>query len=168
MTGWTAIQTITPSSGSSINFTNLSGYNNFMITWEIITNTPANLFFTFNNDNSGTSYSHQYNYTKGVSGYPYLSSLGWKGSGIPYTYLVYSGISLGYGSFNVYGGAGTGGKMFKGQAVGFTGTVGTTGSNLITFTDGVWANNAPITSIQMFMTEANFTGGSYTLYGSTS
>lgn len=160
MSGWTPIETLTPSSGSSISFNNLSGYNNYMLIWQVVPSASDTLYFSFNNDNAGTSYSHEWHWLK-QSG----SSLGYKISGIAYTYLQSAAISLGYGSLTVFGGASsTSGKVFQIEGQGYHSS-----SNLISFTNGYWSGTNPITSIQVYLSGVTFgSGNSFTLYGSTS
>jgi hypothetical protein len=170
MIGWTPIQTLTPTSGTAISFTNLGTYNNFMLTWQIVTSTHNHLYFTFNNESTGTNYQHEYHYVNGANGYPYMSSFGFKTSLAPYTYLITGAISLGYGSLYLYGGkSSTSGKAYHINGTGFTGAVGS-GSNTLSETNGYWNNMDPVTSIQVFLDSASTfgSGNSFTLYGSTS
>lgn len=170
MTGWTPITTLTPSSGTAISFNNLSGYNNFMMTWQSVVDPAGHLYFSFNNDTTTGTYNHAYYYVYGANGYPYLNASGYKPANVNYTYLISAGVSLGYGTLKINGGAGsTSGKTYEITGTGFTGTVGTTGSNTYSHTSGYWNNNEPITSIQVFLQNgSSFAfGNSFTLYGST-
>jgi hypothetical protein len=170
MTGWTPIATLTPGSGTAISFNNLSGYNNFMMTWQSVVDPAGHLYFSFNNDTTTGTYNHAYYYVYGANGYPYLNASGYKPANVNYTYLISAGVSLGYGTLKINGGAGsTSGKTYEITGTGFTGTVGTTGSNTYSHTSGYWNNNEPITSIQVFLQNgSSFAfGNSFTLYGST-
>ena len=154
---WTSI-VATGMSGSASISTSVSGYNDYYVFVDLVTRSSSSGEFRvrFNND-SGSNYTYGMQQLRGPSNFG-VSSLRDTTSAIYFGRAETTNESFS-GIFTISGASGTGSlKTWHGQ--GFTGNQAFT-----IIENGFYSGSGAITSIQIFSTGANFSGGTLYIWG---
>jgi hypothetical protein len=157
----TLISTKTASSSSSLEWTGLTGYNNYMLVVNSLVNTGTYIYFQFGTG-AGPTYI--------TSGY-YLTSIEYYGGVAGNTQANQSQINLTFdsatvtlsGIYNLF-------NFTNSKTVGLTssGMIDTTYNQRNIIKNGQVANSSVITAIKLFPDSGSFTSGTASLYGISS
>ena len=159
------IATATPTSGTSYTFSNLGGYNTFMVDVVLgyVAAGDSALYFKLNGDN-GNYYSNSYHVKYGTNSFNYQGT----GSGANVGYSIGGNVGNYGGShfIKIFGASGTGSKTWV--CAGLGGGFGD--YNLIGNTVGIYTGTTGAVTSLTFSLPAGFaaSGNKIILYGSAS
>jgi hypothetical protein len=165
-TNWTKIATASPTSGTSYTFSNLSGYNTFMLDIKLAYKTPNDgaVYFQINGDTANV-YSNSYIVLYSTGSFSYQGS--GTGANVGYSIGGQAGNYGGQHMIKIFGGLGTGSKTWVCSGLG-----GAFGSfDALSNTTGIYTGTTgAITSLTISLPTGGFasSGNTINLYGSTS
>ena len=164
-TGYTKISTITSSSGTSVSFTGLSGYNKYLLVWQGVYSAGALTIPIIKLNNESTNHEFIYGVAYNNSSSPAIQNWSFKGSNAGSVGNVL-GTPDATGWLYIDAADTTSGISFYGSSIGKWSDSASSGSSNFA---GVYTGSAKVTSIVATTHNSlNYTAGTWVLWGAQS